>query len=38
MTRLKARLAEQRIVVAPGIYDGLSALVAEQSGAEAIYM
>lgn len=38
MTRLKARLAEQRIVVAPGIYDGLSALVAEQSGAEAIYL
>jgi 2-methylisocitrate lyase-like PEP mutase family enzyme len=38
MTRLKARLAEQRIVVAPGIYDGLSALVAEQCGAEAIYL
>lgn len=38
MTRLKARLGEKRIVVAPGIYDGLSALVAEQSGGEAIYL
>lgn len=38
MTRLKARLRDERIIVAPGVYDGLSALIAQQSGAEAIYL
>ena len=38
MTRLKARLRGEGIIVAPGVYDGLSALVAEQAGAEAIYL
>jgi 2-methylisocitrate lyase-like PEP mutase family enzyme len=34
----KQRLAEQRVVLAPGIYDALSALIAEQSGFEALYL
>lgn len=38
MTRLKARLGNGEIVVAPGVYDGLSALIASQAGAEAIYL
>jgi 2-methylisocitrate lyase-like PEP mutase family enzyme len=37
-TSLKARLASRAIVVAPGIYDALSALVAEQAGFEALYL
>lgn len=38
MTRLKARLGSGGIIVAPGVYDGLSALIASQAGAEAIYL
>jgi 2-methylisocitrate lyase-like PEP mutase family enzyme len=34
----KARLARSDIVLAPGIYDALSALVAEQAGFEALYL
>jgi len=36
--RLLDRLRERRILVAPGIYDGLSALLAERAGAEAVYL
>ncbi len=35
---LKQRLSQGRIVLAPGVYDGLSALLAEQAGAEAVYL
>jgi 2-methylisocitrate lyase-like PEP mutase family enzyme len=35
---LKQRLASPRPLLAPGIYDALSALVAEQSGFEALYL
>ncbi|MCU9839394.1 isocitrate lyase/phosphoenolpyruvate mutase family protein [Ruegeria sp. WL0004] len=35
---LKARLARDGIVLAPGIYDGLTALIAEQAGFEALYL
>lgn len=35
---LKTRLSEPRIVLAPGIYDTLSALVAQQTGFEALYL
>jgi len=38
MTDLKARLARNEILVAPGIYDALTGLVAEQAGAEAVYL
>ncbi|MEL7154753.1 MAG: oxaloacetate decarboxylase [Pseudomonadota bacterium] len=38
MTSLRERLAEERILVAPGVYDALTALVASQSGAEAVYL
>jgi 2-methylisocitrate lyase-like PEP mutase family enzyme len=34
----KARLAKSDIVLAPGIYDALSALIAEQAGFEALYL
>jgi len=34
----KARLARNDIVLAPGVYDALSALVAEQAGFEALYL
>ena len=34
----KARLARNDIVLAPGVYDALSALVAEQAGFEAMYL
>ncbi|SCK57509.1 2-Methylisocitrate lyase, PEP mutase family [Variovorax sp. HW608] len=34
----KARLASKDIVLAPGVYDALSALVAEQAGFEALYL
>ena len=34
----KARLASSDIVLAPGVYDALSALVAEQAGFEALYL
>lgn len=35
---LAARLAEPRILLAPGVYDALSALIAEQTGFEAVYL
>ena len=35
---LKQRLAQARPVLAPGVYDALSALVAEQAGFEALYL
>ncbi|NDZ14583.1 carboxyvinyl-carboxyphosphonate phosphorylmutase [Variovorax sp. WS11] len=35
---LKTRLASRAIVLAPGVYDALSALVAEQAGFEALYL
>jgi 2-methylisocitrate lyase-like PEP mutase family enzyme len=38
MTNLKQRLAEARVLLAPGAYDALSALIAEQAGFEALYL
>ena len=35
---LKQRLQEQRALLAPGVYDALTALVAEQAGFEALYL
>jgi 2-methylisocitrate lyase-like PEP mutase family enzyme len=35
---LKTRLNQPGIVLAPGVYDALSALIAEQSGFEALYL
>lgn len=35
---LRTRLSSHNILIAPGIYDGLSALIAEQAGAEALYL
>ena len=37
-TTLRARLAEPRPLLAPGVYDALSALLAEQAGFEALYL
>ncbi|MGA0571366.1 isocitrate lyase/PEP mutase family protein [Variovorax sp. VNK109] len=35
---LRARLAEERVLLAPGVYDAFSALLAEQAGFEALYL
>lgn len=35
---LKKRLQEPRLLLAPGVYDALSALIAEQAGFEALYL
>lgn len=35
---LKSRLADPRILVAPGVYDGLTAALAEAAGAQALYL
>ncbi len=35
---LKRRLAEKQILLAPGVYDALTGLIAEQAGAEAVYL
>ncbi len=35
---LRQRLQQPRVLLAPGIYDGLTALIAEQSGFEALYL
>lgn len=35
---LRDRLSGDRILVAPGVYDALSGLLAEQAGAEAVYL
>jgi 2-methylisocitrate lyase-like PEP mutase family enzyme len=37
MRTLKQRLADGRVLLAPGVYDALSALLAEQAGFEALY-
>ena len=36
--KLHTRLQEARLLLAPGIYDALSAHVAEQNGFEALYL
>jgi len=36
--KLKKRLADRQILVAPGVYDALTALIAEQAGAETVYL
>ena len=38
MATLRERLAQDTILVAPGIYDALTGLLAEQAGAEAVYL
>ena len=38
MHALKARLAENRPLLAPGVYDALSAALAEEAGFEAVYL
>jgi PEP phosphonomutase and related enzymes len=38
MSQLRERLRSGGIVVAPGVFDGLSALVASQAGFEALYL
>lgn len=38
MALLRERLNQDRILVAPGVYDALTALIAVQSGAEALYL
>ena len=35
---LKRRLSEEKILLAPGVYDALTGLIAEQAGAEAVYL
>ena len=35
---LRDRLARPEILVAPGVYDGLTAALAEQAGFEALYL
>jgi 2-methylisocitrate lyase-like PEP mutase family enzyme len=35
---LKARLAQKPILIAPGVYDGLTAALAEQAGFQALYL
>ncbi|MCP5281416.1 MAG: isocitrate lyase/PEP mutase family protein [Rhodoferax sp.] len=37
-TSFKTRLQQPRVLLAPGIYDALTALIAEQSGFEALYL
>ena len=37
-TRLAQRLKEPRLVIAPGVFDGISVKLAQQAGAEALYM
>ena len=36
--QLRARLREKRLLLAPGVYDALTALLAEQAGFEALYL
>ena len=35
---LKRRLRDKRILIAPGVYDALSGLIAEKAGAESVYL
>ena len=37
-TPLKQRLAEPHVLLAPGVYDALSALIAQRAGFEALYL
>lgn len=37
-SKLKARLQQPDILIIPGVYDALSGLVAEQAGAEAVFL
>src|SRR5215831_9226431 len=37
-TTLRARLSHPPILIAPGVYDPLTALIAEQAGFEALYV
>jgi 2-methylisocitrate lyase-like PEP mutase family enzyme len=37
-TTLRARLAHAPILVAPGVYDPLTSLIAEQAGFDALYV
>ena len=37
-SNLRERLGQDRILIAPGVYDGLSACQAETAGAEAVYL
>ena len=36
--KMKDRLKEGRILLAPGVYDALTALLAEQAGFESLYL
>lgn len=38
MISLRQRLSEDRILVAPGVFDALTGLIAKQAGAEAVYL
>ena len=38
MNTLKTRLSQPRPLLAPGVYDALTALIAEQAGFEALYL
>ena len=38
MTNLGERLRENRVLLTPGVFDGLSALVAARAGFEALYL
>lgn len=38
VTSLRVRLAQSNILVAPGVYDALSALIAERAQAQAVYL
>ena len=38
MSTLQQRLAEPHVLLAPGVYDALSALIAERAGFEALYL
>ncbi|MCW5659079.1 MAG: isocitrate lyase/phosphoenolpyruvate mutase family protein [Burkholderiaceae bacterium] len=38
MSSLQQRLAQPRVLLAPGVYDALSALIAERAGFEALYL
>jgi 2-methylisocitrate lyase-like PEP mutase family enzyme len=37
-TTLKQRLQQPQVLLAPGVYDPLTALIAEQAGFEALYL
>lgn len=38
MTNLRKRLSEDKVVIIPGIYDALTALLAQQAGMEAVFL